>query len=122
MIAPAQLYQAINEYIDTNVMKLCPTQGAMAQLGFGVKVGIIKRVIPSKLDTILADPALKELSIISDKNELDEKLLYEVFTEQFDRMKEIHIAGFTLKQNDLDDLYKVVKKYAQTTQNIETNK
>lgn len=115
MIAPAQLYQAINEYIDNNVMKLCPTQGAMAQLGFGVKVGIIKRVIPNKLDSILANPALKELSVMNEKNELDEKLLYEVFAEQFDRMKQINLAGFILKREDLDELYKVVKKYARTS-------
>ena len=115
MIAETQLYQAINEYIDTNVMTIGTNMDQLGQFGFGVKVGIIKRLIPTKLKSIMAEPSLKQFNIITDKNEVDEDMLYEVLTEQFTRMKELNIAGFKVKQNDLDDLYKVVKKYAQTS-------
>ena len=112
MIAEAQLYQAINEYIDTHVLTIGATMDQLGQFGFGVKVGIIKKVIPTKLRSIMAEPSLKQFNIITDKNEIDEDMLYEVLSEQFAKMKELHIAGFVIKQTDLDDLYKVVKKYA----------
>lgn len=115
MISEAQLYQAINEYIDTHVLTIGASMDQLEQFGFGVKVGIIKRVIPTKLKSIMADPSLKQFNIITNKNEVDENMLYDVLSEQFGRLKELNIAGFKIKQDDLDNLYKVVKKYAQTS-------
>ena len=107
-----QLYSAINEYIDREIMPLGATMKLTDQFLFWVKMGIVKRKIQNVVKGYLAKPEVKAFELIDDDGYIDVETLYESARDVMSQMKQLEIAGMTFKENDLQTLYGIMQKYA----------
>lgn len=106
-----QLYSAINEYLDKEIMPLGANMQMLNQFLFGVQVGVIKRKIQSLVKGYIDSPTIKALGLIDTDGKIDIETLYDATKDMFQQMKYIEIAGVRLSENDLHKLYSIMKKY-----------
>lgn len=107
-----QLYSALNEYIDREMMPLGATMKMTDQFFFGVKMGIVKRRLQEIIKGYLYKPELKAFGIVDENGYVDIDLLYQSASDTMSQMNQLDIAGFTFKLSDLQNLYGVMQRYA----------
>lgn len=106
-----QLYSAINEYLDKEILPLGANMQMLNQFLFGIQVGVIKRKIQSLVKGYISSPTIKALGLIDDNGKIDIETLYDAAKDMFQQMKYIEIASVRLSENDLQKLYSIMKKY-----------
>ena len=107
-----QLYSAINEYIDREIMPLGATMKLTDQFLFGVKMGVVKRKIQSVVKGYLSKLEMKAFDLIDESGYIDIDTLYDSASDVMSQMKQLEVAGMTFKENDLRNLYGIMQKYA----------
>ena len=107
-----QLYSAINEFIDRDIMPLGATMKLTDQFLFGVKIGVVKRKIQNVVKGYLAKPELKMLELIDENGYIDIDTMYDSASDVMSQMKQLEVAGITFKLSDLQSLYGIMQKYA----------
>ena len=107
-----QLYSALNEFIEREIMPLGASMDLKEQFLFGFKMGIVKRKIQGIVKGYLSKQELKMLELIDENGNLDIDTLYQSASDMFNQIKQFEIGGITFKENDLGRLYSIMQKYA----------
>ena len=111
-IKEGQLYSAINEYIEKEIMPIGATLNMTEQFMFYFKVGVAKR----KIEFIVKDAILKNKTsaygLIDADGYIDIDTLYQSASDAMSQMKQIEIGGITFRDADLQKLYGIIHKYA----------
>lgn len=110
-----QLYSAINEYIDREIMPLGATMNLTEQFAFGFKMGIAKRKIQNAVKGYLSKKEVKMLDLVDENGYIDVETMYQSASDVMSQMKQLEIAGITFKDTDLQKLYGIMQKYASQT-------
>lgn len=107
-----QLYSAINEYIDREIMPLGANMNMTEQFLFTFKIGIAKRKIQSMVKSYIGRSEFKAFGLIDENGYIDIDTMYQSASDALTQMKQIEITGITFKENDLQKLYGIMQKYA----------
>jgi GTPase involved in cell partitioning and DNA repair len=107
-----QLYSALNEFIDKELMPLGASMDLKEQFVFGFKMGIIKRKAQTLVKSYLNKQEIKMLDLIDENRQIDVETMYQSAMDMFSQVKELEIAGITFKEQDLSRLYSIMQKYA----------
>lgn len=111
-----QLYSAINEFIEREIMPLGATMDLKGQFFFGFKIGIAKRKIQNVVKDFLSKPEMKTLGLVDGNGYIDIDTMYQSASDVMGQMKQIEISGITFKENDLQKLYGIMQRYANQAQ------
>ena len=111
-----QLYSALNEFIDREIMPLGANMNLTEQFLFGFKVGVAKRKIQHIVKTYLSRKEIIALDLVDDKGYIDVDTMYQSASDVMSQMKQLDIGGITLKENDLQKLYGYAQRYATQAQ------
>lgn len=106
-----QLYSALNEYIDREIMPLGANMKMLEQFMFGVQIGVIKRKIQSVVKSYINSPAIKALGLIDENGLIDIDTIYNAAADTFKQMNYIEVGGVRLSEADLQKLYGTMRKY-----------
>lgn len=107
-----QLYSAVNEFIDREIMPLGATMNLPNQFAFGFKMGIVKRKIQDIVKGYLHNDKFKIFGLVDENGYIDIDTMYQSAHDVMAQMRELEIAGITFKENDLQKLYGIMQKYA----------
>lgn len=113
-----QLYSAINEFIDREIMPLGANMNLTEQFIFGFKMGIAKRKIQGFVKSYLSKNEIKMLGLIDNNGYIDIDTMYHSASEVMSQMKQLEVAGITFRDSDLQKLYGIMQKYANQPQQI----
>jgi hypothetical protein len=113
-----QLYSAFNEFIDREIMPLGANMNLTEQFLFGFKVGVAKRKIQHVVKGYLSKKEVKALDLVDDNGQIDVDTMYQSASDVMNQMKQLEIAGITLREGDLQKLYGFVQKYANQAQQM----
>lgn len=112
-LSEGQLYSAVNEYIDREIMPLGATMNLTDQFLFGFKMGVVKRKIQDTMKTYLhTNNALKTFGVIDENGCLEIDTLYQSACDTMSQMKQVEVLGITFRETDLQKLYGIMQKYA----------
>lgn len=106
-----QLYSALNEYIDREIMPLGANMKMLEQFMFGVQIGVIKRKIQSVVKSYINSPSIKALGLIDENGLIDIDTIYNAAADTFKQMNYIEVGGVRLSETDLQKLYGTMRKY-----------
>jgi hypothetical protein len=107
-----QLYSALNEFIEREIMPLGANMNLTEQFVFGFKMGIAKRKIQSIIKGYLAKKEIKILGLVDENGYIDIDTMYQSASDVINQMKQIELAGITFRDSDLQNLYSIMQKYA----------
>jgi hypothetical protein len=107
-----QLYSAVNEFIEREIMPLGANMNLTEQFIFGFKMGIVKRKLQDVVGSYIHNPAAKMLGIIDDNGFIDVDTIYQSACDTMSQIKQLDVAGITFKENDLQKLYSIMQRYA----------
>lgn len=107
-----QLYSAINEFVDREIMPLGANMNMTEQFLFGFKIGIAKRKMQSLIKKYLGDKSVMALGLVDENGYIDIDTIYQSAIDVMGQMKQLDIAGITFKDADLQKLYGIMQKYA----------
>ena len=111
-IKEGQLYSAINEYIEREIMPLGATLNMTEQFMFYFKVGVAKRKIEGIVKEAVAHGKSSMFAVVDADGNIDVDTLYQSASDAMSQMKQIEIGGITFRDNDLQKLYGIIQKYA----------
>jgi hypothetical protein len=107
-----QLYSALNEFIDREIMPLGASMDLISQLLYGTKIGIVKRKAETIIKKYLAKPEVKMLELVDENGLIDIDPIYQSAMDMMNKMQKVEIGGITFKENDLQNLYGILQRYA----------
>ena len=107
-----QLYPALNEFIEREIMPLGATMNMTEQFLFGFKVGVAKRKIQDVVKTYIRDDKMKIFGLIDEKGCIDIDTMYQSASDVMGQMGRLEVAGITFRDADLQKLYGIMQKYA----------
>ena len=110
-ITEAQLYAAINTFIEREIIPLGASMDMPKQFMFGFKVGVVKRKIESVVKNYLNKGELKLLEIVDENGNIDITPLYQSAMDMLNQMQKIEIGGITFRESDLQVLYSIIQSY-----------
>ena len=111
-INQAQLYAAINEFIDREIIPLSATMDIPKQFMFGIKIGVVKRKIESIVKSYLNRKEIQLLELIDANGNIDIDPIYGSAVDMMQQLQQLEIGGITFKMSDLQNLYGIMQKYA----------
>jgi hypothetical protein len=111
-IGEMQLYSAINEFIDREIMPLSADMDLMKQFMFGLKIGVVKRKVGSVVKSYIGKSSLKALDIVDENGLIDVEPIYQSAMDMMSKMQMLEVGGITFRQSDLQNLYGIIQKYA----------
>lgn len=112
-LSEGQLYSAVNEFIDREIMPIGANMDLPSQFLFGLKMGVVKRKIQSVVkQSIYGNNALKAFGIIDENGYIDIDTVYESASDTMSQMRQLDVMGITFKESDLQKLYGIMQKYA----------
>lgn len=111
-INESQLYSALAEYIDREIMPLGASMNLTDQFVFGFKMGIVKRKMQDVVKSYIHNDAVKMLGIIDENGNIDVDTIYQSASDVMSQLKQLEVAGITFKENDLQKLYGIMQRYA----------
>lgn len=109
-----QLYAAINEYLDREIMPLGANMQMLNQFMFGIQVGVLKRKIQPIVKNYLNNSEIKALELVDKDGKIDIDTLYNAAMDMFKQMKYIEIIGVRIAETDLQKLYGIMQKYVNS--------
>jgi hypothetical protein len=107
-----QLYSALNEFIDREIMPLGANMDLTKQFLYGIKIGVVKHRIQGLTKSYLNKPEIKMLGLIDENGVIDIEPIYQSAMDMMNKMQKVEIGGITFKENDLQNLYGIIQKYA----------
>lgn len=107
-----QLYSAVNEFIDREIMPLGASMKLTDQFVFSFKMGIVKRKIQDVVKGYLHNDKIKIFGLVDENGYIDIDTMYQSAQDVMAQMRELDIAGIVFKENDLQKLYGIMQKYA----------
>lgn len=110
-LSEMQLYSALNEYIDREIMPLGANMQMLNQFMFGVQMGVVKRKIQTIVKGYIASPSVKALGLIDENGLIDIDTLYGAASDTFKQMNYVEVGGVRLSESDLQKLYGIMRKY-----------
>lgn len=111
-ITEMQLYSALNEFIDREIMPLSASMDLPKQFMFGLKIGVVKRKIQGVVKNYLNNAEMKMLELIDENGNIDVEPIYQSAMDMMRQMQKFEIGGITFKENDLQNLYGIMQRYA----------
>jgi hypothetical protein len=111
-VTEMQLYPAINEFIEREIVPLGATMNIPEQFVFGVKIGVIKRKIQDVVKNYVKSAKMQILGLVDDSGAIDIDTIYEAALDAMQPIKQLDIAGLSFKDTDLQKLYGMLQKYA----------
>ena len=107
-----QLYAAINDFIDREIIPLSATMDLPKQFMFGIKMGIVKRKVENIVKTYLNKNEFKFFGLIDENNNIDIDTIYSSAADMMQQLQQLELGGITFKMADLQNLYGIMQKYA----------
>lgn len=107
-----QLYSAINEFIDREIMPLGANMDLTKQFMFGLKIGVVKHKMQSVVKSYLNKDEIKMLGIVDENGNIDIEPIYQSAMDMMGKMQKLEIAGITFRESDLQNLYGTMQRYA----------
>jgi hypothetical protein len=107
-----QLYGALNEFIERDIMPLGASMDIKNQFIFGIAIGIVKRKMQDVVKSYIHSDVAKMLGLVDENGAIDIDTIYQSASDAFANIKQIDIAGITFKESDLQNLYGIMQKYA----------
>jgi hypothetical protein len=111
-IKEMQLYVALNDYVEKELMPIGATMDLKEQFNYGVRVGLLKFATERKIKKFLKSDEIKQLELMDEDGNIEIEPLYEVVSGMFQKIQKYEIGGFIFKENDLKSLYDIAKIYA----------
>jgi hypothetical protein len=111
-INQTQLYAAINEFIDREIIPLSASMELSKQFMFGIKMGIVKRKIENVVKTYFNKDEFKFFELIDSNGNIDVDTIYNSAADMMQQLQQIEFGGITFKMADLQNLYGIMQKYA----------
>ena len=111
-ISEMQLYSAINEFISREIEPLGASMNYLQQMGFGLKIGMVKHSIQNLVKSNIGKNELKILGIVDENGNIDIEPIYQSAMDMMKKMQKIEVAGITFRENDLQNLYGTMQRYA----------
>jgi hypothetical protein len=112
-LSESNLYSALNEFLEREIMPLGSRLSFTEQFMFGVKMGIVKRKMQNVLQAYLQSNGIKVLGLVDENGKIDVDTIYSSVSETMRQMGQVDIAGITFRENDLQKLYSIMQRYAQ---------
>lgn len=107
-----QLYSAINEFIDREIMPLGANMDLTKQFMFGLKIGVVKHKMQDLIKTYIKKDEVKMLGIVDENGNIDIEPIYQSAMDMMNKMQKLEIAGIAFKESDLQNLYGIMQRYA----------
>ena len=107
-----QLYSALNEYIDRELLPLGASMDFIQQILYGTKIGVIKRRAEVVIKKYLNKPEMKMLELVDENDLIDIEPIYQSAMDMINKMQKVEIGGITFKPNDLQNLYSTLQRHA----------
>lgn len=107
-----QLYSAINEFIDREIMPMGASLDWKKQLVHEIKVGVVKYQSQNLIKKYLNSDALKMLEIVDGDGNVDIEPIYISTINALSNGKQIEIAGIIFKESDVKNLYSTLQRHA----------
>lgn len=107
-----QLYSALNEFIEREIMPLGASMDMTKQFLFGLKIGVVKHKIQSIIKSYINKDEMKILEIVDTNGLIDVEPIYQSAIDMMAKMQKVEVGGFTFKESDLHNLYSIVQRYA----------
>ena len=107
-----QLYSALNEYIDRELLPLGASMDFIQQILYGTKIGVIKRRAEVVIKKYLNKPEMKMLELVDENGLIDIEPIYQSAMDMINKMQKVEIGGITFKPNDLQNLYSTLQRHA----------
>lgn len=106
-----QLYSALTEYIDREIMPLTASMDLTKQFMFGLKVGVVKRRIENVVRSYLRSAEMSVLDIVDDNGNIDIEPIYQSAMDMMTKMQKLELGGISFTQADLQKLYGIMQRY-----------
>ena len=106
-----QLYSALTEYIDREIMPLAASMDLTKQFMFGLKVGVVKRRIENVVRSYLRSAEMSVLDIVDDNGNIDIEPIYQSAMDMMAKMQKLELGGISFTQADLQKLYGIMQRY-----------
>jgi hypothetical protein len=106
-----QLYSALTEYIDREIMPLTASMDLTKQFMFGLKVGVVKRRIENVVRSYLRSAEMSVLDIVDDNGNIDIEPIYQSAMDMMAKMQKLELGGISFTQADLQKLYGIMQRY-----------
>lgn len=103
------LLEAIDEYIDTDIMPHTTAMSKLEQFVFGMKVGIFRKSLPNKIEQILSRPEVRAMGIADDEG-IAVDVLYETAKDTIEKIGFVEYNSLKFTVNDVDTLYRLIVK------------
>jgi hypothetical protein len=107
-----QLYSAINEFIDREIMPLGANMDLTKQFMFGLKIGVVKHKMQGLAKSYLKKDEIKILDLLDENGNIDIEPIYQSAMDMMNKMQKLEVAGITFKESDLQKLYGIMQRYA----------
>jgi hypothetical protein len=107
-----QLYGALNEFIDRELMPLSAGMDIPQQFLFGLKMGIVRRKLQDIVKSYIGTDAAKMLGLVDENGAIDIDTIYQAARDAFANVQQVDVAGITFKESDLQNLYGIMQRYA----------
>jgi hypothetical protein len=111
-LSESQLYMALNEFIERELVPLGASMDLTKQFAFGFKIGVIKQQMEHVVKSYLNKNELKIFEIIDSDNKINIDVIYNAAKDVLTRMQQVEFAGIIFKERDLNTLYSIMQKYA----------
>ena len=111
-ITEAQLYAAINEFINREIMPLAATMDLKKQFIFGLKLGVVKYRVEDLVKTYLNQNEIKLLKLVDEDGKIDIEPIYKAALDAIRNVQKIEVLGITLNERDLQSLYNIMQYFA----------
>jgi hypothetical protein len=111
-INQGQLYSALNEYIEREIMPLGASLNMTEQFMFYFKVGIAKRKLEGIVKNAFTRGKSTIFAVVDEDGNIDVDTLYQSANDAMAQMRQIELGGITFRSEDLQKLYGIIQKYA----------
>lgn len=106
-----QIFSALNEYINKDILPLGATMKPLDQFLFGVKIAFVKKQLETVVKSYLSNPAFKDMGIIGEDGKIDVESIYQAALESMRNVHQLDIGGITFKEEDINKLYNIMQRY-----------
>jgi hypothetical protein len=111
-ISEIQLYNALNDFIDREIIPLASNMDKTKQFLFGLKIGVVKYSMRDAIKDYLSKPEMKVLELVDDNGNVAIDPIYQSALDAIRKVQKFELGGITFKENDLQNLYSIIQNYA----------
>lgn len=109
-ITQGRLEEVVKNYIDTDIMPKASQMPSVEQFLLGVKMGVLKRSMPTVIKNYVEKPELKLLGVVTEDGinlGINLDIIYESAKEAMSKIGFMEYGGFRFDTNDIDKLYRL---------------